>query len=156
MLLTLPGLPCLYTGGDVGAHAPPYGTIAPIDWADHFGLRPYVKRLIALRRTHPSLHSPHWRPLAIEPAAPIFGFLRYAGGDAAPVLVLLNFSGTDLTARLAPPAEFVAAAQMGSVVDLWTDASLDLTLSGELTIPVPAWDVRLLSVAGPMEATRDG
>ena len=103
MLLTLPGLPCLYTGDEVGAEFLPYGTIAPIDWADHFGLRPYVKRLIALRRTHPSLHSPHWRPLAIEPAAPIFGFLRYAGGDAAPVLVLLNFSGTDLTARLSPP-----------------------------------------------------
>ena len=48
------------------------------------------------------------------------------------------------------------AAQVGGVVDLWTDASLEFALSGELAIPVPAWGVRLLSVAGPVGASRDG
>jgi glycosidase len=50
MLLTLPGIPCLYTGEEVGAAYEPYKNAHPIAWDDVDGLRGWYKRLIALRR----------------------------------------------------------------------------------------------------------
>src|SRR5215210_630183 len=71
MLLTLPGLPCLYTGDEVGAESQPYDQAGPIDWTDHYDLRAFTKKLIALRRGTPALHSREWLPIAVEPATPL-------------------------------------------------------------------------------------
>jgi glycosidase len=50
MLLTLPGIPCLYTGEEVGAAYEHTKNAHPIAWDDVDGLRGWYKRLIALRR----------------------------------------------------------------------------------------------------------
>ena len=144
MLLTLPGLPCLFTGDEVGAEFLPYGTTMPIDWGDRFGLRPYVKRLIALRREQPSLHAAGWTPLAVEPVASCFGFLRHRGPNDPPVLVLLNFSGGGLEARVPLPARFAGFARGGTFTDLLSGEALTVPISHSLTVPVPGWGARVL------------
>src|SRR5207248_8028284 len=57
LLLTLPGVPCVYTGDEVGAQYMPYEDQAPIEWRDEFGLRPWYDKLIHLRTATAQLHS---------------------------------------------------------------------------------------------------
>jgi len=144
MLLTLPGLPCLFTGDEVGAEFRPYDTLGPIAWDDPIGLRPYVKELIALRQQTPALHARRWLPLAAEPAAPLFGYLRWDDGDpaAAPVVVLLNFSATELEATVTLPEESALAAG-GTLTDLMTGETTALPGGDAFSTTIPGWGVRM-------------
>lgn len=143
MLLTLPGLPCLFTGDEVGAEYRPYEQRGAIDWTDRAGLRDFTRRLIALRRGTPALHSRHWQALEAKPAEPVFAYLRMDDGGS-PVLVLLNFSADDLEASVAlPPA--VAGAFGGGVIDLQSGASNSAVSGGRVTAPVRGWGFRLLA-----------
>ena len=143
MLLTLPGLPCLFTGDEVGAEYRPYEQRGAIDWTDRAGLRDFTRRLIALRRGTPALHSRHWEALEVEPAEPVFAYLRTDDG-ASPVLVLLNFAADDLEVSVALPAA-VAGAFGGEVTDLWSGASISAVSGGRVTAPVRGWEFRLLA-----------
>ena len=55
MLLTLPGLPCLYLGDEVGASFQPYAQDDPIAWEGNQALREHTRRLIAIRHELPGL-----------------------------------------------------------------------------------------------------
>jgi glycosidase len=103
MLLTLPGLPCLFTGDEVGAEYRPYETDGEIDWTDRHGLRPFVTRLVALRREHPALHSHEWELLDVAPAERVLAYRRVAanGGGA---LVAINLSAEAVDVALPLPA----------------------------------------------------
>jgi hypothetical protein len=57
MLLTLPGIPGIYMGDEVGAEFEPYASRTPIEWGDAHGLREHHARLIALRQAEPALRS---------------------------------------------------------------------------------------------------
>lgn len=144
MLLTLAGIPCLYTGDEVGAEFLPYGTTMPIDWADRFGLRDHVKKLIALRRDQPSLHARGWLPLDAEPASPLFAYLRSGAPTDAPVLVVLNFSGDPVEATLSLPPAAHGFGQGGTLSDLMAGETIGVAAADTPTIPVPAWGVRIL------------
>ena len=143
MLLTLPGLPCLFTGDEVGAEYRPYEQRGPIEWADRSGWRNFTKRLIGLRRGTPALQSRHWEPLALEPAEPLFGYLRTEDGES-PALVLLNFSADEVEASAAlPPA--VAEAFGGGLTDLWSGEHVPGSDDGRIHILVSGWGFRILS-----------
>ena len=144
MLLTLPGLPCIYTGDEVGAEFHPYDDPAPIDWTDRHGLREHVRRLIALRAEIPSLHSRRWRPLPVEPANALFGYLRIADSGEAPCLVLLNFSGDDLDATVPVPADLAGAMPSGELFDLYANQPLRVAGIEPRTLPMPPWGIRIL------------
>ncbi|HVX91982.1 MAG TPA: alpha-amylase family glycosyl hydrolase [Xanthobacteraceae bacterium] len=119
MLFTLPGIPSVYTGEEVGAVYQPYRDTKPIDWRDRDGLETWYARLAALRREHPALRSRAIRMLAVAPEERVLAYER-KDGSGERILVLLNF-GTSL-ARVQLPAD--AADFSGS------DAFLDL-LTGE-------------------------
>ena len=76
MLLTLPGIPSLYTGQEVGASYEPYKTSDPIIWNDAADLKSWHARLIALRRTHPALRSRDIRFLDVGPADQVLAYGR--------------------------------------------------------------------------------
>jgi glycosidase len=156
MLLTLPGLPCLYTGDDVGAEYQPYAQSGPIDWTDHHELREVTEKLIALRRGTPALHSPEWLPLAVEPATPLFAYLRTGRGVGSresgvgsthlrPVVVLLNFSGSDVEAVTDLPDDTSALFGDGELTDLWSGDLVPAAASGRVTVTVPGWGWRFLT-----------
>ena len=150
LLLTLPGLACLYTGDEIGAAYLPYADRLPLDWEeDRNTLRPFYRSLVALRRALPCLRSRAWELLEVEPADQVIAYARYASLDAPPGLVLLNFAGQPAEAVVRVPAQLgrlagttLADALGGGEVALRTDP---------VRAPLPAWGARVLTV----ERTRD-
>jgi glycosidase len=97
MLLTLPGLPALYTGDEVGAAFEPYRAHERLSWSDPNRLRPWYRRLLALRRGVPALN----RGRIVFLASPSQNLLAYARVDPRTreaVIVLLNFGSTGVQA----------------------------------------------------------
>jgi glycosidase len=146
MLLTLPGLPCLFAGDEVGVEYEPYKQRRPIAWTDRFGLRREMKRLIALRRRESALHSGAWTPLAVEPAAPCFTYLRSDDG-ACPVVVSLNFSAIAVEALITLPEEIAAAFGGRDLIDQWGGAPLAPLDGARMNVLVPAWGWRIVAAA---------
>src|SRR5688500_10626849 len=117
LLLTLPGIPCIYTGDEAGQWFRPYFDVTPISFRERYrGLRDYHKKLIALRKEIPSLHSRLWQLLEAEPQSQVLGYIRYLEGNEEPVLVLLNFSEEPAALKLTLPAEFPALEATGILV----------------------------------------
>jgi cyclomaltodextrinase len=139
-LLTLPGLPCLFTGDEVGAEFLPYEDKGPIDWSDPYGLREYVRHLIALRTENPSLYSREWELLETK-SVDLLAYLRHGGSSDSPILVLVNYSATAVEAELSPVEGFAAGPKM---TDLLINELIPTTGPHALKIPMPAWSARIL------------
>lgn len=147
MLLTLPGLPCIYTGDEVGAEFEPYAMAGTIDWTDRHDLRPHVRNLVHLRKALPGLRSPHWTPLPWEPAERILGYARPdADGDSA-VLVVLNFSPEATAATIEPTELAAVAGAAGAMTDRYNGGSVATAIGVPTTIPMPPWGIRILTPA---------
>jgi cyclomaltodextrinase / maltogenic alpha-amylase / neopullulanase len=144
MLMTLPGLPCVYNGDEVGAEFLPYDQAGAIDWTDRHGLHDHFKRLIALRAEHPSLYSLEWTSVKIEPAESLIGYFRHGKTTDPSILVLLNFSGDDVEAMLELPTESADMAHPQNLIDLYADEQIPVAGADRNTISMPAWGVRIL------------
>ena len=123
LLLTLPGLPVLFYGDEIGlagANDPDNRRVLP-DWAqlapEQLATRSLVQRLGTLRRCLPALQTGARRALAIEDR--VYVYMR--GEDA---LVLLS---SDAAARTVAVPGGLAA---GAYVDVLTGESLDFTADG--------------------------
>jgi cyclomaltodextrinase / maltogenic alpha-amylase / neopullulanase len=138
LMMTLPGIPCLYTGDEVGAQFLPYESVGEISWDDPNDIRPYVKRLIELRTPNPSLYSRNWVQIDVEPAVELFGYLRHEDGED-PIVVIVNYSRDDVEGSISLP-EMLAGT---SLVDLWADELLNPN-GTTLTLDMPAWGLRVL------------
>ena len=148
LLLTLPGVPCIYTGDELGEEFHPYQDPGPLGWIEQVpGLREYHKQLIALRKEHPSLHSRRWMPVTLKTGRDqvAYGYLRYHGGYQDPVLVLLNFTAAPAELTFALPEEFSSLANMGALRDLLTEETVALTSADGLNITIPGFGARLLT-----------
>ena len=134
-LLTLPGIPLVYTGEEVGAIFSPYEDTAPIVWRDRFALRDHYRRLIALRKRLPGLHGPGFERLAAPGAPRVYAYVRTSEGGDDPVVIALNFGGEPARARIERPP-----ALQGPLRD---------ELGGDEIPPgavdVPAWGARVLT-----------
>lgn len=113
MLLTLPGIPGLYTGDEVGAAFEPYQEALPISWADPHGLRSWYTQLLALRRSQPALRSRALQLLELESPDKVLAYLRKDAGGGG-LLVLLNYAPDPLSIEL--PAAVLAQLGSGSTL----------------------------------------
>jgi cyclomaltodextrinase / maltogenic alpha-amylase / neopullulanase len=142
MLLTLPGLPSLYTGDEVGAEFQPYHLGPPIDWDDAQGLRDWYRRLIAVRRSYPALHGRDIRLIDVAPKSQVLAYLRPAAEEDKSVLVLLNYGSEPVRVRL--PAAGIAPFVPGArTTDLLTGESV--TVGRKREIDLDGYGVRLLA-----------
>ena len=151
LLLTLPGVPCIYTGDELGEEFKPYDNPEPLAWMERVpGLREYHKQLIALRSALPSLHSRQWTRLELVPVRDqtAYAYLRYHGESQDPILVLLNFNEQPAELKFSIPEEFASLANAGSLQDLLTGEKVVMGDGDLRTIPVPGFGVRLLFVEG--------
>jgi cyclomaltodextrinase / maltogenic alpha-amylase / neopullulanase len=146
MLLTLPGIPGLYSGDEVGAAFEPYRPTGPIAWDDIHGLRDWYARLIELRARHASLRSGEYRLLDVGSPEQVLAYVRPAAGDDPAVLVLLNFTSEaaniSLTDKL--PQEFLKHG--------WTDVLHQD--QGGMTVELPAYGARILRARSGMPGVR--
>jgi glycosidase len=150
LLLTLPGVPCVYTGDEIGAWYRPYYDEMPMTWDEdkYPGLRNYYKKLIALRKDSPSLHSRQWQPLETQPAKQVYAYVRYVDSNEQPTLVLLNFSDQELEAQISLPEAFASLARAATLNDLLSDEMIEVQGGTALKIAMPAWGARILSGDG--------
>jgi cyclomaltodextrinase / maltogenic alpha-amylase / neopullulanase len=150
LLLTLPGVPCIYTGDELAEEFKPYEDSGPLSWIERVpGLREYHKQLIALRGASPSLHSRLWTPLKLEAARDqvAYGYLRYHGDHQDPILVLLNFTEEPTELSFSLPEGFDALAGKSTFKDLLSGESIAIEKTGdEWKVSLPGYGVRLLSV----------
>jgi glycosidase len=109
MLFTLPGIPSLYTGQEVGASYEPYKTSSPIVWSDSADLQSWHSRLIALRQTHQALRSRDIGFLDVGSADQVLAYVRPGPTADDDIVVILNY-GVE-PARIKLPK---AAVRMGS------------------------------------------
>jgi len=146
VLLTLPGLPCIYTGQEVGAEFEPYRTLGPICREDRHGLRDYYRRLIRLRRDVPSLHSRLWQALSVEPADRVYSYTRRAGPDDSPALVVANFSAEPVRATIHLPQGLPPLGRGGRLTDLLNGEQVQVGGKNEsgLAIPMPPHSARII------------
>jgi cyclomaltodextrinase / maltogenic alpha-amylase / neopullulanase len=149
LLLTLPGVPCIYTGDEIGAEFKPYENPEPLSWIEHVpGLRDYHKQLIELRSALPSLHSRLWTRLELEPARDqnAYAYVRYHDDHKDPILVLLNFSEEPTELKFPMPEEFSSLA--GSQwKDLLSGEAVTLEADGAFKkLSMSPHSVRLLHV----------
>jgi glycosidase len=143
LLLTLPGVPCIYTGDEAGQWFRPYFDAAPISSHRRYqGLRDYHKKLIALRKELPSLHSRQWQILEVEPAEQVFGYLRFSQEDRQPVMVLLNFGKEPAEVHVSLPEIFAGMAAGSVLQDRLNDEDVPFK-NGK--VMVPGFGVRILT-----------
>jgi glycosidase len=144
LLLTLPGIPCIYTGDEAGQWFRPYFDVTPISFRERYrGLRDYHKKLIALRKEIPSLHSRLWQLLETGPADQVLAYLRFLEGNTEPVLIVLNFSEEPAQTAVSLPEEF-SPLLTGSLADRLNDE--DIPFTGRNLIQMNPMSARVLTV----------
>jgi glycosidase len=142
LVLTLPGIPCVYTGEEVGAEYEPYGPPGVVDWdADPHRLREWYRALCHLRAARPALHGARWARAGIEPErGDCYAYVRGAPREA--VLVLLNFGDDEARMQVTLPDGFEALARASTLVDLLGEGEVPGAAAG---IPVPGGSARVLA-----------
>lgn len=128
LLHTLPGIPIVYTGEEVGAEFEPYEDPPPLTWKDPHRLRPLYQQLAHLRATVPALRSGSWVEVPVRQNPGAYAFVRDAGAGSW-TLVVLNFGGTSRI-ELELPAAY--RPEKGTLKDLLSGKSVQLT-SGKTT-----------------------
>lgn len=150
LLLTLPGIPCIYTGDELGEEFKPYEDSGPLSWMERVpGLRDYHKQLIALRGSLPSLHSRKWSPMTLEAGRDqvAYGYLRYHDDYKDPLLVLLNFSEEPAELEFSLPEEFSALSKSGTLQDLLSSEPVRVGAGRNSKVSMPGFGVRILSAS---------
>src|SRR5687768_1277739 len=146
LLLTLPGIPSIYTGDEYGLEFEPYQQLDPLVFEEQFpGLRDYHKKLITLRKSLPSLHSRLWTlitPDAVPQA--VFSYIRYGEATDPPVIVLLNFSEEPAVFVFDLPEEFSTLAR-SSLYDLLAEEGIAAMAGERMKVSVPALTARVLA-----------
>lgn len=147
LLLSLPGIPCIYTGDEIGAEFRPYENPEPLDWQEKYpGMRAYHQKLIALRKNLPALHSRQWSRLEINPTPQaLFGYLRPGATPTESALVLLNFSEEASEAEFQLPEGFRVSS--AGLVDQLSGEHIAASGNKVLKIPLNGLTARILTSA---------
>jgi glycosidase len=147
MLLTLPGIPCIYTGDEYGLEFEPYQELTPLTWMERIpGLRAYYQKLIGLRKGTPSLRSRQWSSLVLDPVPQeVYGYIRHLGANDQPVLVLLNFFDEPAEIGFELPEEFRGPAHRGTLIDLLNDERVSVSRQARIQVTLPGLSARILA-----------
>ena len=101
LLFTVPGIPLVYAGDEVGASFEPYRHPAPIRWSDPEHLASLYVRLIRLRREIPALRSPTLRVVVTTREDSVLAYTREGQRPEDDVTVALNFGESSFSLPLA-------------------------------------------------------
>jgi glycosidase len=148
LLLTLPGVPCLYAFDEIGAEYEPYAGLRPVPASARPDLRAFHERLIRLRRTTPALQGSGFALLPVA-RGEVFAYVRRGARPDEIALVILNFSplAAAVTLPLPPPFSELRRARLS---DLITRRSFAIR-AGTLELTLAGWDTLVLAPADKRE-----
>jgi glycosidase len=148
MLLTMPGIPCLFTGDEVGAEFEPYRDSGTISWSDTHHLRSHFRTLIHLRRELPAFASGIWRVIEADAPDPVLA-CALGEGDST-VCVLLNFSDAPATVSIDAQTFEAMFPETTTLHDHHDGTTIDIPPASARQIALPGWGIRLLTAGGPV------
>ncbi|WP_438029584.1 alpha-amylase family glycosyl hydrolase [Sorangium sp. So ce233] len=141
-LLTLPGIPCIYSFDELGAEYEPYGGLEPVSRPARGPLARHYERLIRLRRSTAALRAPGLLTVHAGPDDEILAYLRHGDDASRFALVVLNFSDRPARKRIVLPEPFAGHAR-GGLRDGLSGAPARLH-GRSLALDLAPWDVRVL------------
>jgi glycosidase len=152
LLFTLPGIPLVFNGQELGAREHPYSalmivkTAAPIPDQDPYGLFPHYARLARLRTGNAALLSDSWAEVPVTPGAAVFAFRRWGGGQE--MVVVVNMASSPINARVSLPADSMVLRKdrLQYLSDLLTGEvqAVPYESLDSLVIAMPAYTTRIL------------
>jgi cyclomaltodextrinase len=142
---TVPGIPLLFGGDEIGASYQPYGTLEKIPWTDDVGLRPWYEGLIKLRDRFRALLSKDISVLTSDTSS-VVSFVRPGVRDGSPVLVLLNF-GEEANTTI-DPVRALDPFIGRPLQDALTRKSQEFSAGKPVRLTMPARSVVILVPAG--------
>jgi cyclomaltodextrinase / maltogenic alpha-amylase / neopullulanase len=152
MLFSLPGIPLLFNGQEIGVKEHPYSAIpmfsgtASIQSRDRYGLFTFYKNMIAMRKRFPAFISENFAEVTVSPSTTVFAYRRWAGSQN--IFPVLNMGPAAATVQMQLP---VAALALDSTRTYYlTDYFTGQTFSGTrqtlalLSMSVNAYTARIL------------
>jgi cyclomaltodextrinase len=100
LLFTLPGIPLIYDGDEVGAALQPYDEGPPINWSDPERLTPLYARMSRERLAVRALTQPGLQLLSTDHDPTVLAYLRPGSGGGPEALVALNLERAPVRVRL--------------------------------------------------------
>lgn len=149
LLFTVPGIPSLFTGQEIGAAYHPYRREEPLAFEPDPVRLAHYRRLIALRRSEPALASGELVPLEAEPSDRVLAYARLSRGEGRPVLVVLGFDESPVEARVRVPPSLRGTFDPRSAERLLGSASLRAA-RGVLRVRLGAHEPLVLAFGAPV------
>lgn len=159
LLFSLPGIPMLYNGQEIGFQGHPYSTNAvfnrnrPIKSMDSNGLFSYYQKLIQLQKQYPALRDTLTKELTISPDEAIVGFHRWK--DDQNFIVLMNMADASTSASIDLNEILPEDSQQEDywLRDVLTNVTYHVKRSSSSKIPMEEYSVRWLLLEKEGEIT---
>jgi hypothetical protein len=151
LLFTLPGIPSIFNGQEIGAATHPYSTGsifspgASIQSKDQYGLFGFYQHLAGLRKKFPALSGDRFEEVPVSPSGTHFAFRRWEGRQN--LLTVLNMGSSPSTAVLMLPVQAIGLDSTRTY--FLTDQLTNEVLSGTplrlaaLAVDMPAYTARV-------------
>ncbi len=152
LLFSLPGIPLLFNGQEIGATEHPYSedwiflANASIQSRDTQGLFAFYRKMIGIRKRFTALMSESFAEVPVTPNASIFAFRRWAGREN--LFTVLNMGSGSAAVQLQLPVDSLAldTARTYYLTDLLTGQGFSGTEQdlASLSIPMNGYSTRVL------------
>ena len=133
---TLPGVPMMYTGEEVGNERKlSLFEKVPVDWSQPRTMGDLWKKLFALRKDHKALSRGDMMRVSASPDSSVYAFVRAAGSDK--MFVVLNFSADSIVASFTFPMERLFPGQKQVVMKEALTGGRSLVLQQGMPAEIP-------------------
>jgi len=131
LVFTLPGIPLLYTGQEIGApHKPSLFDPEPVAWdSAKAGVRPFYSKLVHVRDENPALRRGDLQRVRVK-APGVLAFTRKS--ERQRLLVAINFSGEEQMVTLPPVQAKRVWSELGS--GMLADSTFVLAADGYMIL----------------------
>lgn len=140
LMFTVPGVPSLFTGQEVGADYDPRRRTEPLAFEPDPDRLAHYGRLIALRRSEPALASGELVALEAEPADRVYAYARLPRGRGRTIVVVLGFDDAPVEARVHLPPEVRSALRGRTAERLLGSAAAPRRIHDHLRVRLGAHD----------------
>jgi len=161
LLFSLPGIPLIFNGQEVGATDHPYDageifyTGGSIRSLDRDGLFPYYQLLTGLRTSFPALSSDVMQEVAVTPANYVYAYRRWQGEQN--IFGVINMGNVAVSATMQLPVEALAldSTKVYHLTDLIFGESMSVSVSqlAALNLSVDKYTTRLFLLTDTLFTT---